>query len=147
MKDVVNYYRQFDLCQRIGQPNEKDWIPHQPVLPLKPFQKWVLDFVGPFKPVVAKTRNWYIIVAADYCTKWVETKPLGDNTVASTTKFLYEYIWCRFSCPIELVSDQGTHFINKVIYELTNCYAVVHKKSTPYYPQANGLAKSTNKTL
>ena len=31
------------------------------------------------------------------------------------------------------------HFINKVIYELTNYYVVVHKKSTPYYPQANGL--------
>ena len=24
---------------------------------------------------------------------------------------------------------------------------MVHKKSTPYYPQANGLAKSTNKKL
>ena len=24
---------------------------------------------------------------------------------------------------------------------------MVHKKSTPYYPQANGLAKSTNKIL
>ena len=65
----------------------------------------------------------------------------------STTRFLYEYIWCRFDCPIELVSDQGTHFINKVIYELTNYYVVVHKKSTPYYPQANGLAELTNKTI
>ena len=26
-------------------------------------------------------------------------------------------------------------------------YAVVHKRITPYYPQANGLAVSTNKTL
>ena len=24
---------------------------------------------------------------------------------------------------------------------------MIHKKSTPYYPQANGLAKSTKKTL
>ena len=30
---------------------------------------------------------------------------------------------------------------------LTFFYAVVHKRSTPYYPQANGLAESTNKTL
>ena len=56
-------------------------------------------------------------------------------------------IWYRFGCPTELVSDQGTHFINKLVHELSTYYAVVHKKSTPYYPQANGLAESTNKTL
>jgi hypothetical protein len=54
---------------------------------------------------------------------------------------------CCFGCPIELVSDQGTHYVNEVIATLTNHYAIVHKKSTVYYPQANGLAESTNKTL
>ena len=77
----------------------------------------------------------------------MEEKPLGDNTATSTTKFLYQYIWCWYGCPIELVSDQGTHFINKIVHELSTYYAVVHKNSTPYYPQPNGLAKSTNKTL
>ena len=45
------------------------------------------------------------------------------------------------------ISDQGSHFFHSVVKELTQHYAVVHKKSTPYYPQANGLAESTNKTL
>ena len=75
----------------------------------------------------------YILVATDYCTKWVETKALRDNTATSMTKFLYEYIWCRFGCPIELINDQGSHFLNSVIYELTHHYAVVHKKSMSYY--------------
>ena len=61
--------------------------------------------------------NRYIIVATDYC------------------------------CLIELISDQGGHFLDQVVESLTTFYVVVHKRSTPYYPHANGLAKSTNKTL
>ena len=75
------------------------------------------------------------------------SEALHENTVVVMAKFLYEHIWCRFGCPIELVSDQGSHFLNTVVQELTQHYAVVHKMSTPYYPQANGLEKSTNKTL
>ena len=119
-------------------------MPFQPVLPLEPFQKWGLDFVNPFKPAAIRIGNRYLIVTTNYCTKWVEAKPLKDNTTASTTKILYKNIWCWV---IELVSDQGTHFINKIVHELSTYYAVVHKKSTPYYPQANGLVESRNKTL
>ena len=46
-------------------------------------------------------------------------------------------MWCQFGCPIELMRNQGKYFINKVIEGLTYHYAIVHKKSTPYYPQAN----------
>ena len=100
-----------------------------------PFQKWGLDFVGPFTTATARSRHKYIVVTTDYCTKWVEAKALWDNTATSMTKFLYEHIWCRFGYPIELISDQGSHFLNMVIHDLTHHYAIVHKKSTPYYPQ------------
>ena len=65
----------------------------------------------------------------------------------STVKFIYEYPWCQFGCPIELTSDQGSQFLFAVVHELTHHYTVVDKKSMSYYPQANGLAESTNKTL
>jgi hypothetical protein len=67
-------------------------MPHQLVLPLEPFQKWGLDFVGPFNPAAAQTGNQYILVATDYCTKRVEAKALQDNTASCTAKFLYEYM-------------------------------------------------------
>ena len=86
-KDAVEYCRQCNFRQRIGQPIEKDKMSFQLVLPLEPFQKWILDFVGPFKAAAIKTGNRYIIVAKNYCMKWVETKPLQDNTTLSQQNF------------------------------------------------------------
>ena len=108
-----------------------------------------MDFVGPFKPASMRTRSKYIVVGMEYCTnfKWVEAKALQDNITASITKFLYEDIWCRYACLIELISDQGGHFIGHVVENLKTFYAVFQKRNTPYYPQANRLAESTNKAL
>ena len=62
-------------------------------------------------------------------------------------KFLCEYIFTRYGLPIEIVSDQGVHFVNEVIEFLLNEFMVIHRKSAPCHPQANGQAKSTNKTI
>jgi transposase InsO family protein len=52
-----------------------------------------------------------------------------------------------FGCPKELVNDRGTHFINKIIEQLTTKYLIKHRKSTPCHPRANGQTKKTNGIL
>ncbi len=89
----------------------------------------------------------YLVVATDYCTKWVEAKALPTKEAVRVARFLYENIITRFGCPLEFVSDQGAEFLNQVIHELMQKHMIVHKKSTVYYPQANGQAESTNKIL
>lgn len=145
IKDAHNFAKQCFQCQREGRPTGADRMPHQPILPLEPFQKWGMDFVGPIKPMAKQTGNRYILVATDYCTKWVEAVALRDNKATSVAKFLYKMT--RYGCHIELVSDQGGHFLNKVIKKLTSLHMIIHKKSTVYYPQANGQAESSNKIL
>ena len=78
-KDVVEYLLPCDLCQRTDQPTKRDRMPHQLVVPLQTFQKWGLDFAGPFKPAMTRTSNQYIIFAAGYCTKWVEAKAIHEK--------------------------------------------------------------------
>jgi hypothetical protein len=42
-------------------------------LPKKPFQKWGLNFIGPFQLASKMSGNWYFLVAIDYATMWVKT--------------------------------------------------------------------------
>jgi transposase InsO family protein len=43
------------------------------------------------------------------------------------------------------MSDQGTHFINSTIQEMTKKFEIHHQKSTPYHPQVNGTMEAFKK--
>ena len=128
-------------------PVAMDEIPLRPIMATRAFAKWGIDFVGPIKPPARHTHAEYIIVASDYLRKWAEVKATVKNDARTTAKFLYENVFTRYVLPIEIVSDQGVHFINEVIAFMLAEFMILHRRSAPYYPQANGQAKSTNKTL
>jgi len=108
------------------------------MLPITPFTKWGLDFIGPIKHVNHSHDNKYILVTTNYVTKWVEAKALRINMAVVKIQFMYESILTRFGCPLILVNDQGTHFINETIEIFTIHFLFWHTNSTTYYLQGNG---------
>jgi len=142
-RDVREFVKSCDQCQRIGAPSFRNHWPLTPIIPLAPFEKWGIDFIGPIHPVSARKKR-YIILATDYATKWVEAKATRKNDAETSAGFLFEEILMRFGHPLELVSDRGTHFLNDVIVDLTDRYLIKHRKTTPYNPKANGLTERAN---
>ena len=83
----------------------------------------------------------------DYLTRWEETTHIKDCTTVTKTKFLFENVVTGFGFPKILVSDQGTHFVNQLIEELTDEFQIHHSRTTPYHSQANGVLEEFNKIL
>ena len=63
----------------------------------------------------------------DFLTKWVEAKVAVKNDAQTIAKFLYKNVFTHYELPIEIVSDQGVHFINEVIEFLLAEFMVIHK--------------------
>ena len=79
----------------------------------------------------------------DYVSKWVEVVPTKTNDNKVVIKFLKENIFSRCGTPRAIISDNGSHFCNKVFEVLMRKYSINHKLSTLYHPQTNGQVEVT----
>jgi hypothetical protein len=142
-KDIEEYIRTCDRCQRRGRANKDNELHSIEVR--EPFYQIGIDYVGPLP--TTKKGNKYIIVAMDYFTKWPEARAVEKATAEETVKFIMDEIICRHGCPKKILSDRGSHFNNKIVEELMKKFEIKHNLSTPYHPQTNGLVERFNKTL
>ena len=90
------------------------------------FEIWAIDFIGPFPIREKRIGARYIIIVVEYVTKWEEVEPVDTCSSEIAAKFIYENIITRFGCPITLINDQGSHFINKTIKALTYQFKIDH---------------------
>ena len=145
-KDSHAYVRKCDACQRYARNDLRMEMPLHISLPLVPFEKWGIDYVGPVHPNSSRGMV-YIVVATEYLTKWAEAKAVKTDTAVHAATFMYENIISRFGCPKILVSDRGSHFLNELFEEMTTKFRINHRKTTPYHPQTNGQTERVNGIL
>ena len=113
-------------------------MPQNFILEIEVFDCWGIDFMGPFPP---SYKNEYILVAVDYVSKWVEAIASPTNDARVVTNMFKTIIFPRFRVPRVVISDGGTHFINKVFQGLLKKNSVKHKVATAYHPQTSGKWK------
>ncbi|XP_010424375.1 PREDICTED: uncharacterized protein LOC104709463 [Camelina sativa] len=142
--DCTAFAAKCEKCQRhapfIHSPTEL----LQTTSPPYPFMRWAMDIVGPLTP---SNQKKYLLIMMDYFTKWVEAESYASLEANEVQNFVWKNIICRHGVPYEIVCDDGPQFISLQFEGFCAGWRIRLSKSTPRYPQGNGQAEATNKTI
>ena len=61
--------------------------------------------------------------------------------------FIQRNILSRFGAPRTIISDEGSHFANKLFPKLLSRYGVRHVMVLAYHPQSNGKSEISNRQI
>ncbi|XP_038887969.1 uncharacterized protein LOC120077927 [Benincasa hispida] len=114
------------------------------ILEVELFDVWRINFVGLFP---SSNGHNYILLVVDYVSKWVKAISCASNDAFTVSKFLQKNIFTRFGTLHATISDEGTHFINRIVSKILIKYNVHHKIATVYHPQTNGRAEVSNREI
>ena len=92
-----------------------------------PFLVWGIDVIEKISPK-SSNGHYFILVAIDYFTKWVEAASYTKLTSAKVSTFTRSHIICRYGFPHELTSDRGE------IDTLLQRYGFQHHRLSMYRP-------------
>ena len=143
--DVRDWCANCGTCAARKSPSPKSKAPLQSVVTGYPLQMVAMDIVGPFPE--SQAGNTFVLVVADYFTRWTEAYALPNQEATTVAKKLVDQFFLRFSPPEQLHSDQGRNFESEVITEVCKLLGVVKSRTTPYHPQSDGLVERFNRTL
>eukprot|EP00731_Ephydatia_muelleri_P012982 Em0007g292a len=110
-----------------------------------PMQIVCVDIMGPLPETEDGCK--YVLVASDCFTRWVEVYGIPNQEATTVAKKLVDEMFCRFSPPEQLHSDQGRQFESELVKEICVLLQIRKTHTTPYHPQCNGMVERFNRTL
>jgi hypothetical protein len=120
--EIQHYYKSCTTCHSRRNPARRlrHELGQRPAV-WAPFQRPSCNYVS----VCTSERGFdNMLVFTDSLTHWVEAFPTQGATAKNAATLLYDKIICRYGCPKELLSNNGWHFANAVIDELTRVMGV-----------------------
>ena len=72
---------------------------------------------------------------------------IRNQEATTVAKKLVDEMFCRFSPPEQLHSDQGRQFESDLVKEICELLQIRKTRTTPYHTQCNGMVERFNRTL
>lgn len=116
----------------------------QPIMPGSPGEMWYIDIAGPIS--VASQKNWHLMVAIDYATRFTITALMHAVTTNMLITFLSEQVIGQFGTPRKFITDHGSTMMAKKFQVFLIHHGIKHQPMMGYHQQANRLVESDPNT-
>ena len=142
--DVKKWVLACDACQMSADLKVVNAGPTKPIVITKRNELVSVDLVGPL--VETDDGNKYILVTVDHFTRWPTATPIKDKQAVTVALKLIE-IFCTFGFPKEMLSDQGTEFVNNIQNTIQELLGVGRIFTTAGHPATNGKVERVNRVI
>ncbi|GBO19224.1 Transposon Tf2-9 polyprotein [Araneus ventricosus] len=142
--DTKNFCEHCEKCLK-NKPKAK--LTQTQMIPkrnLAPGQCIAIDVVGKL-PSSTDNKN-FILTIIDHYSRYLEAYPLQNITSRTIINCLNKY-FANFGLPKFLITDNATNFISNEMVEFLDRLNIQHRKSSIYYPMANGLLERAHRTM
>ena len=141
--DVKDWLIQCVACIKRKSPVGR----HHPLGHIPTGHRWdriAMDILDVYDPTPEGFR--YILVIADYFSKWTEAFPMKNKCADTVADILVEKIILRFGMPLVIHSDQGREFENGLMKSLCALLGCTKTRTAPYHPESDGMIERFNRT-
>ena len=141
--DVKDWLSQCVACIKRKSPVGR----HHPLGNIPTGHRWdrlAMDILDVCDPTPEGFR--YILVIADYFSKWTEAFPMKNKCADTVADILVEIIILRFGMPLVIHSDQGREFENGLMKSLCALLGCTKTRTAPYHPESDGMIERFNRT-
>ncbi len=138
--EVKRFCQACPTCQ-VTSPRKP---PPSPLIPLPiievPFERIGMDLVGAL-PKSARGHE-HILVIVDYATRYPEAIPLRKATAKAIAQELF-LLSSRVGIPAEILTDQGTPFMSRLMVDLCRLLRVKQLRTTVYHPETDEVLQAS----
>ena len=134
--DAAQVCKSCHRCQVVGEFGAMQRV--EP--PSGPWQDIAIDVLGP----LPSGEN--LLVVVDYYSRFFEVVIMHSITSRKMIEALTP-IFTRYGYPFSLKADNAPHFVSEEFENFLATHGIQHRKSQPFWPQANGEVERQNRTL
>jgi len=144
-QDVRVYVTGCKVCLKRKGPMKTKKAPMQLQRSGYPMERIAVDILGELPRT--ENGNRYVLVVADYFSKWTESFPMPNMEASTVAKIMVEEVISRFGVPAKIHSDQGRQFESRLFQEMCQLLGIDKTRTTAYHPQSDGMVERFNRTL